>query len=89
MFDRKGCKIVEQAFLPRELRDQHHAGEEQIDVDALAHAVERGAPRQEPEQHQRRSASQCPDRFRHPKWPDDNARRSQEDDARGQQMTPR
>jgi hypothetical protein len=32
---------VEKAFAPRQLRDQHHAGQEQIDVDALAHPGER------------------------------------------------
>ena len=46
MFDRKRREPVEKTFAPCQLSDQHHAGQEQIDVDALAHAIERIANRQ-------------------------------------------
>lgn len=53
MVDRKRRQVVEQAFVPRQLRNQHHADEEEIDVDALAHAGERIAPWQQAEGYQR------------------------------------
>ena len=36
MLDRERGEPVEQAFEPRELGDQHHADQEEIDVDAFA-----------------------------------------------------
>ncbi|MGY3291090.1 hypothetical protein ACVWW5_003774 [Bradyrhizobium sp. LM3.4] len=51
MFNRESGQIVEQSFEPGELGDQHHADQEEVDVDAFLDSCERIPPRQEAEQH--------------------------------------
>ena len=83
IFHRKGREIVEQAFEPGELRDQHHADQEEIDVDALLDAGERILPWQEAEQDQGASAEHGPDRLGQAKRADNDARGRDDDDAPG------
>ena len=69
MLDRKRRKVVEQSLVPGQLRDQHHADQEEIDVSAFAHAVERVAPWQQAAYHQCDGSGHCPDRFGQTKGP--------------------
>jgi hypothetical protein len=83
MLDGERGEIVEQTFEAGELGDQHHADEEEIDVDALLDAGKRAAPRQQAEQHQRGGPRQCPDRLGQAKRPNDDACGRKPNDAPG------
>jgi len=83
VLDRERRQPIKQAFAPRQFGDQHHAGEEEVDVAAFAHAIERVCLRQEAEDDERHGASDRPDRLRQVKGPDDDAcRRDPSDDPR-------
>jgi hypothetical protein len=83
MLDGKGGEIVEQTLQTRELGNQHHADQKQIDIDAFRDPGERIAPRQQTEQHQRGRAQHRPDRLGQAKGADDDARCRKHDDAPG------
>ena len=56
-----GGQRVEQALAPRQLRQQHHAGEEHVDVQALEDRLQRGRQRQQPAHEQRERPGHGPD----------------------------
>ena len=68
-------KPIEDAFLARHLGNQHHAGEEAVNVEALADAGPGVGPRQQTKRDQQDGAGHRPDRFRQAKRPRNDAGR--------------
>ncbi|SDH22243.1 hypothetical protein SAMN05216466_10818 [Paraburkholderia phenazinium] len=81
----KHCDPVEQSLTATQLRQQHHADEEQIDVGAFCDRLQREADRKQPERDEQHRACHCPDRF----WPSegtqDNASGSGKRDTPGEE----
>jgi hypothetical protein len=84
MLDRKGGQIVEQAFAARDLRDEHHADQEEVDIETLGDTVQRFACGQEVAKHQCEGARDRPDRLGQAKGPDDDAGGCRDNDAPGE-----
>src|SRR6185312_17568529 len=65
-------KPIEQPRNPRDLRQQHHADEEEIDVEPLEHPRHGSARREQPQTDERQGASDRPDSLRQSEWPQDD-----------------
>ncbi len=74
---------VEQALASREFRQQHHAGQEQGDVPALEHGLQRAGDRQQPAGQQRERPGPGPDGFGPLVRPDDDRGGGGSDDDPG------
>ncbi len=81
MLHRIGGEIVEQPLAAGELGDQHHADQEQIDVETLADAGEGVRCRDQAERDEQDGARHGPDRFGQPKRADDDAGGGGDDDG--------
>lgn len=76
-------KPVEQALLAGDFREQHHADQEEIDIEPFGCSGNGLAPRQQVQQHQQHRAGQRPDEFRQPPGPHDHAEGGEGGDAPG------
>ena len=71
---------VEQSFLARDLGEQHHAEQEQINVAAFGGACERIRNGNQPQCYQQGGTGHCPYRFGEIKRAQDDARRRERSD---------
>ncbi len=61
MLRRQRGKPVEQALTARNLGQQHHAGQEQIDIRSFGNSGQRGRRRNQPQHDKQRGAADRPD----------------------------